>query len=282
MKLSLMLGLAVLLFLGAMDGGVTATEQPALRVCLLEDNLPASSRRDNAGFDLDTAKAVAAILGRPFLPVWVKNDPQIQEIESDLPLRQLARGECDAVFSVPGVEAVKRSPNLTVGAPYYGAAFELVGRNGRVPQSLEAVGDAPVAVQSQTIANFVLNARRMETRTFFSVKAALEGLTRGEAVAAFVWGPTAGWHLQTHPDMQLAFAVDSEPPAVVRWNEHVATRQSDTTLREAIDEALAQLHASGTLKALLIRYGIPVHRPFDSTYSLAEVHKLRGQGVGTQ
>jgi len=44
-----------------------ADEQTALRVCLLEDNLPSASRRDNSGFDLDTAKVVAEAMGRPLV-----------------------------------------------------------------------------------------------------------------------------------------------------------------------------------------------------------------------
>ncbi|MBI3301722.1 MAG: transporter substrate-binding domain-containing protein [Deltaproteobacteria bacterium] len=264
-------------FLISVLGTLTLADEPAaLRVCLLEDNLPSSSRRDNSGFDLDTAKAVAEALGRPLAPVWVKNDSRITEIEdSDFPLRRLSRNECDSIFSVPGAEAVKDSPKLTVGAPYYGAAFELVGRDGNAPASLAALGDTPVAVQSQTIANFVLNARKAKMRTFFSVEEALGGLVKGEATAALLWGPTTGWYLHNHPEMKLVFAAGYEPPAAVRWNEHVATRKSDTALREAIDKTLAQLDASGTLRTLLTRYGIPFHRPFDTTYSLAEMQKLR-------
>jgi ABC-type amino acid transport substrate-binding protein len=112
-------------------------------------------------------------------------------------------------------------------------------------------------------------------RTFFSVEEALVGVAKGEATAALLWGPTAGWYLRKHPEMRLVLIAGYKPPAVVRWNEHVATRKSDATLREAIDKALAQLGASGMLQTLLTRYGIPFHRPFDTTYSLAEMQKLR-------
>jgi polar amino acid transport system substrate-binding protein len=208
--------------------------------------------------------------------VWVKNDTRIIEIEeSDFPLRRLSRNECDALFSVPGLDAVKDSPKVTIGAPYYGAAFELIGRDSNVPSSLEALGDRPVAVQAQTVANFVLNVRKAKMRTFFSVETALEGLVKGEAVVALLWGPTTGWHLHNHPDLKLAVVRGYEPPAVVRWNEHVATRKSDTVLREAIDAALAKLQAEGTLQTLLARYDIPFHAPFDTTYSLAEMQKLK-------
>jgi ABC-type amino acid transport substrate-binding protein len=253
-----------------------ADEPIDFRVCLLEDNLPYSSRGENSGFDFDTAKAVAEALGRPFTPVWTKNSTRIDEIEeSDLPTRRLSRNECDAIVSAPGPDAIKDSPKLALGAPYYGAAFELVGRDGNVPASLAALGDTPVAVQAQTIANFFLNARKAKIRTFFSTEEALQGLVKDEAAAALLWGPTTGWYLHGHPELKLAFVAGYEPPAVVRWNEHVATRKSDTTLREAIDKALAQLDPPGTLRTLLARYGIPFHKPFATTYSLTEMQKLR-------
>lgn len=265
-----------LLLLHCPDDSPLAEEQGALRVCLLEDNPPYSARQSGSGFDLDTARAVAAGLQRSFVPVWVKNSRHIDEIEeSDFPLRRLSRDECDAIFSVPGQEAIKDVPKLTLGLPYYGAAFELLGRDGNVPPRLEAFREKPVAVQSQTIADFVLNARRVPVRTFFSVEAALEGVAKGEAEAALVWGPAAGWYLRTHPNLRLTFVAGYEPPTAVRWNEHVATRKSDTALREEIDAALARLNADGTLKALMAQYGIPFRSPFDSTYSLAEIQKLQ-------
>lgn len=247
-----------------------------LRVCFLEDNLPLSSVKESNGFDFDTAKAVASALGRSFVPVWTKNDTQIQEIEeSDFPMRKLGRNECDAIFSMPGEDAIKDAPKAALGAPYYGAAFELIGREGMTQTNLNTLGDVPVAVQAQTIANFVLNARKAKMRTFFSVPAALEGVTKGEASLALLWGPLAGWHLRNHPEAKLTFATGYEPPAVICWNEHVATRKTDTELRTQLDAALAKLAADGTLKTLMGRYGIPFHQPFAATYSFAEMQKLK-------
>ena len=256
---------------------VARAEQNAeLRVCLLEDNLPLSSRKENSGFDLDTGKAVAEALQRTFLPVWVANSTQIQEIEeSDFPLRRLGKNECDAIFSIPGEEAIKDAPKAALGAPYYGAAFEFVSRGGTGPSDLKALQETPVAVQAQTIASFILNARKVKMHTFFSVDAALVGVTKGEAPVAFVWGPLAGWYLRSHPDMKLAFTTGYEPPAVARWNEHVATRQSEAELRAAIDAALGRLVTAGTLKTLAERYGMVLRSPFATTYSAAELQKLK-------
>ena len=256
---------------------VIRAESPAeFRGCFLEDNLPLSSVKENNGFDFDTAKAVAGALNRSFVPVWTKNDTQIQEIEeSDFPTRKLGRNECDAIFSMPGEDAIKDAPKAALGAPYYGAAFELIGREGTSQTNLNSLGDTPVAIQAQTIANFVLSARKAKMRTFFSIPSALEGVTKGEASLALLWGPLAGWYLRNHPEAKLTFAAGYEPPAAICWNEYVATRKTDTELRTQIDAALAKLSGDGTLKTLMERYGIPVHKPFAATYSLAEMQKLK-------
>jgi len=256
---------------------VVLAEQPTeLRVCLLEENLPLSSRKENSGFDLDTGKVIAEALRRTFVPVWVPNSTQIQEIEeSDFPLRRLTKNACDAIFSVPGEDALKGVPKAALGAPYYGAAFEFVSQGGTGPANLAALKDRPVAVQAQTIASFILNARKVSMRTFFSVEAALIGVTKGEAEIAFVWGPIAGWYLRSHPEVKLSFTNGYEPLAVARWNEHVATRKSDSELREAIDAALNRLATAGTLKTLAERYGMHFRPPFATTYSAAEMQKLK-------
>ena len=256
---------------------IVGAEQPVeLRVCLLEDNLPLSSRKENAGFDVETGKAVAEALQRTFVAAWVPNSTKILEVEeSDFPLRRLGKNQCDVIFSVPGEEALKDAPKAAIGAPYYGAAFELVSPGGTGPADLAALKETPVAVQAQTIASFILNARKVPMRTFFSVEAALIGVTKGEAQTAFVWGPIAGWYLRAHPDVELAFTNGYEPLVVARWNEHVATRKSDTELREAIDAALKQLATAGTLKTLAERYGMHFRPPFATTYSVAEMQKLQ-------
>ncbi|MGE0680650.1 MAG: substrate-binding periplasmic protein [Candidatus Binatia bacterium] len=254
-----------------------ADEENSFRVCFLENNLPYSSskEKENAGFDVDTAKAVAEALGKSLVPVWTKNSTQIDEIEeSDFPTRKLSRNECDAIFSIPGQDAIKDSPKLAIGAPYYGAAFELIGREQNVPHDLESLGNTPVAIQSQTIANFVLHARKVPIRTFFSTGEAVNGVVSGDATLALLWGPAAGWHLRNHPDLKLFFIKGYEPPAVVRWNEHVATRKTDTKLREAIDKALVKINESGALQEFSQRYGMPFRQPFVSTYSLTEIQKL--------
>ena len=130
-------GVAVLLL------GVSSAqaEAPPFKVCVLVHNAPYAMQAQAPGFDLDTAAAVAQKLQRPLEPVWTNNEPEITEIDdSDFPVRKLVRGQCDAIFSMPGPAATTlgQDPKLALGAPYYGAAFELVGCGGEVPPQMRA------------------------------------------------------------------------------------------------------------------------------------------------
>lgn len=247
-------------------------------MCLLEDNMPYSSRQAQTGFDLDTAQAIATRLERHLAPIWVKNAATIVEIDdSDFPLRRLARHECDAIFSMPGpaTDTLRDAPQLALGAAYYGAGFELIATAAGAPSNLHALGSAVLAIQAQTIANFALDALRAQYRTYFSTASALQSVVAAETTAALLWGPAAGWALRQQPASPLSFVSGYEPPRALRWNEHVATRKIDTELRERIDTLLAELSASGQLREIAARYGIPYHSPFATTYSPAELQKLR-------
>ncbi len=275
--------IAFAVLLGFLWGEALAAKPPELRVCFLEQNLPySSSQGEPLGFDVETAREVAQVLGRRLLPVWVPQGSRILELEeSNLPLRRLARGECDALFSVPGPLALKGFSQLALGAPYYGAAFELVGhRDETLPGDLASLDEVFVGVQAHTVAQFVLDYEGLKGKLFFSPEAALEALASGKIRAALLWGPAAGWYLRNHPEGGLAFVEGYQPKPVVCWNEHVATRKKDVSLRREIDRALSQLAAQGILEKLLARYGLPPHPPFSQVYSVEEVLRLQRKGEG--
>ena len=258
----------------ALSGPLFAEDGGQLRVCFLGNNLPFSSQSDERGFDVDVARALAKSMGRTLAPVWVKNDARITEVdESDFPLRRLSRNGCDAILSVPGRDAVRETSNVTVGNAYYGAAFELLGREGRTPASLLDIEHQVVAVQAQTIASFILESLKISMQTFFSTEEALAAVATGDAELALVWGPTAGWYAKQEPRTKLTFAT-AEPLSVACWNEHVATRTEDEALRTAIDAALTTLRNSGELKTIAQRYGVPFYPPFQKTYDVMEMFRL--------
>lgn len=262
---------------GSAPAGGSAMPPPPLRLCALANSLPYSAREGERGFDLEVARALAGGLGRGLEVQWTDNGTGLQEIdESDYPLRRLVRGDCDLLLSVPGParEVLKETPALALGQPYYGAAFELIGPPGTSAQ-LKALRAKPVAIQAQTVASFAIAILQGKQRTYFSAAQALEGVARGEAVAALVWGPAAGWALKQSPALKLGIAEAYVPPAALAWNLHIATRLQDEVLRADVDRVLARLASEGELAAIGAHWGIPLHQPFAATYSLTEINKLR-------
>ncbi|MBI2801396.1 MAG: transporter substrate-binding domain-containing protein [Gammaproteobacteria bacterium] len=268
--------LCTLVLIGGCVLGMRPSAAATFRVCLLANNPPYSVEASQDGFDVATGRAVARALKREFVAEWVQNEANPQEIEeSNFPLQRLTHGKCDVIFSVPGParDSLREAPKLSLGLPYYGAAFELIGPPG-TPNRLQALRDRPVAIQAQTIASFALAILHARQQTYFAPLPALEGVANGDAVAGLLWGPVAGWQLARHPELKLQIADGYAPPAALSWNLHVATRAADSDLRAKVDESLRDLATSGQLARLARTQGFRMYAPFTTTYSLTEINKL--------
>lgn len=257
---------------------VDADAAVSLRACLLTNNLPYSSRSEAKGVDLETAGAVAKQIGRSLEVTWMPNSADIHEIEdSDFPLTKLARGECDVIFSIPGPsrDIFGDTKGLVFGEAYYGAAFELVGCTGELPTHLRALRGRTVAIQSQTVAHFALLRVQAHPQNYFTIDDAIDGVLSGESDSGLLWGPTAGWRIYEGGHGHCHFSPNYFPPAAVRWNLHAVTREKDAELRSEVDTALLALFTNGRLQEIGRDYGVPVRKPFDSTYSMGALNALQ-------
>jgi hypothetical protein len=61
--------------------------------------------------------------------------------------------------------------------------------------------------------------------------------------------------------------LEYEPPAVLRWNHHVATRAADTALRDAINAVLVRAVVRDEILNSMFRHGVPARRPFATVHS---------------
>ncbi|MSQ68914.1 MAG: transporter substrate-binding domain-containing protein [Gammaproteobacteria bacterium] len=272
------LSYAVILLWASLGSSGAASAALPLTVCLLEHNPPYSNREANSGFDLATATAVAARLERPLEVIWVASTEKITEVEdSNFPVQRLRKGGCDVLFSIPGParDSLRGMPTLTLGQPYYGAAFELYGKSGEQRHKLSDLHNSPVAIQAATVAAFALSLVGAQPRTFFSPAQALAALGKGEVELALLWGPTTSYQLAQHPAEGIGPVATYVPPAALAWNEHPATRAADASLRAALDAALAALVADGSLQKMATSNGLSLRVPFARTHSLGEMNNLR-------
>lgn len=269
-------GLVLVGTLHALPPAAAAQGGESLRVCFLEDDLPRAQRSPRRGFDLEVMEAVAAALGSELVPVWSPSRTGFSEIEStDLPLRSLVQGKCDAVPSVPGAAALGRlRTDLVLSRPYYGAAFELVADEG-LPASLEALAGRRVGVRLQSLAHAVVQILGLDWRARPAAREVLELLDDGEVDGALIWGPALAL-LERRPGEGY------EPPQALRFNEHIAVRSGFTRLDE-IDRTLRELETSGVLDDWARKYRIPQHRPFASTsdrHAIAALRRGRSFSLG--
>lgn len=274
----------------AQDGEAAVRAAP-LRVCAIDENMPyATSEGGGRGFDLDVARAVAARSALRVVPVWAGRAEAIHEIEGDLPIARLARGDCDALFSVPGpaTETLRGHDEVVLGTPYYGATFELVSCGAELDGTLAGLAGRAVAIQSQTLAHFAVLAAGAEPRNHFSINTAFDDVREGGSEAALLWGPAIGWRLRMAAATGLnvrdpsyascALVATYVAPAALSWNLHVATHATQPRLRERIDSALASLAAEGVLERIARGWGVPWHAPYDVTYTREAIEALRRDG----
>lgn len=249
---------------------VSASEAEApLRVCFDDHDAPRAVKNAGNGYDVEIMTLVGEKIGRPMVPVWFETEPGMTEVEdSDLPLEPLAKGQCDAVASVPGDMALQGlHDKLALTAPYYGASFELVGPDS-LPNDLASLKGVKISVQNVSLANLVVARLGYDWTAQTTAKRQIEALDSGKAQAALIWGPSLG-------DLGRKPKAGFSSPSIFRWNEHVATRKSDEGLRRAIDGALADLVASGKVKDILVKYDVPPHGAFDKVFTPQDLATIR-------
>ena len=231
-----------------------------LAVCLPAADPPRSTRADASGFDVDVARLLAAQLKRPLRLVWLPERGQTDIESTDLVFWPLLGGQCDMQLSIPGAPAIARHDSrLQLSEPYYGAAFELV------PADATLVWGEPyegvLAVRANTVAHVAVDAMgirwTMQERTVDLVAAVADG----HADAALIWGPNlalANGSVRRHEGF--------DPPAVLRWNLHVAVRRGDGLLAD-LNRLLVDPTIKSAVKALLDDHGLPARAAFPTTHS---------------
>ena len=262
-----MLALAAWLVLGTLPA--TAADAP-LSICLPENDPPRSVRgagMDAHGLDVDVARLLAAKLERSLRLAWMPERAQTDIESTDLDFRPLLRGECDALLSMPGTEAFGRLQNrLALSAPYYGAGYELVPAGAAFRWGEPYAGT--IAVSANSLAHVAVNAIGVRWTMQEASADVVAALNAGTASAGLVWGPDLA--LLTDAHRSTAF----DPPTVLRWNLHAATRRDDPVLAD-LNRVFAQDGVQRDILALLSRHRIPNRPPFETAHTRAALTALR-------
>jgi polar amino acid transport system substrate-binding protein len=248
--IALSLGMAVL-------GVATAALSVApgvLRVCADPDNLPFSAATGaTRGFYVDVAEMVAGRLGARTEYEWWHTAYGQRAVRNTL-----LADRCDVFFGVPDDSGfMGRQVDRT--APFLEVGYVLVLPPTFTFATLEDLKRLTVAVQFGSQPQLMLATRDgYRMATFRHVEEAMDALARGEAGAAFVWGPTAGYYNKTRSGS--SWRLLPVAGSGLQWKVSAAVRKGDAPLKERIERALADL-GPDIRRLAEDRYGFPLTTP---------------------
>jgi polar amino acid transport system substrate-binding protein len=239
--------LAVLLSAGAGEPAGPAAD--VLRLCADPDNLPFSSAAPGErGLYVDLAEQVAARLGMRTEYAWWHTFYGKRAVRNTL-----LADQCDAFFGLPH-DSDFMGRNLILTRPFLEVGWAIIAPARVSFSAVDELKNRRLAVVFGSMPQLLLATRGgFQTTTFRTDEEALAALGRGEVDAAFVWGPTAGYHnVKKLGSSHRVVLVDGEG---LQWRATVAVRKDSQELRDRIDAALGVLGAE--IRQLADRYGFP-------------------------
>ena len=232
---------------------VAARAADTFRVCAHPDNLPFSrAEGPERGLYVELAELVASRLGLRSEYAWFLSNYGRRAVRNTL-----LADRCDAYFGLPddgdfmGRSVIRSKPFIDVG-------YAVIGTRPFAFSSLEDIKGRRVAVQFGTTPQLLLATRPgFRAVTFKLAEEAMEGLARGEADVAFLWGPTAGYVNKS----RLGSAYEVVPVAGegLQWHAAVGVRKGQDALKADLDRVLEQLQPE--IKTLADKYGFPLRAP---------------------
>jgi polar amino acid transport system substrate-binding protein len=221
-----------------------------LSLCANPDALPyASQNAEMPGFQVEIGRAVAQRLGVQLQVLWI------------IPRLRASLVDCDMLLDTIADPAAQRGP-IRLTQPYQKSGVALALRAGLQAQRFDDLAAGTrVGVMINSLASRSLNQRGLHTVPYAFEADMVADLAKGELDACAVSPASVAWYIHQHPGSGLHYthAYDSEPE--LHWNLAVALRRSDDAMVEAVNAALSQLAADGTLARIYGRYGVELRRP---------------------
>ncbi|HET7793504.1 MAG TPA: transporter substrate-binding domain-containing protein [Rhizobacter sp.] len=245
-----LLGLLAALACGAASAQASAAP---LRLCADPANLPFSSNAPEAaqagtpGLYVEVAQAVAQALGRPLETVWSLSYFGKRNLRTTL-----LAGQCDLAVGLPAVSDFM-GPRVVFTRPILTLGYALVVAKDRPVGGIDDLVGLRVAVQFNSPPQGLLAARGDITSvTAMDPEEAMRKLAAGEADAAFVWGPSAGYinHTALHGRFKLV-AIDAPQ---MQFPAAIGVARKQAALRDEIDATLPALQPR--IQALSAKYAV--------------------------
>jgi polar amino acid transport system substrate-binding protein len=195
------------------------------------------------GFEVDLADAIAKQLGVTAHPV---------QGQWDKLLELLARGDFDVALN--GIEASEEKLRVSLlSEPYYVAAERMTIRRGdaSAPRSIDDVKGRRLGTLPGALAESILARAGAEVHTYDGGQDDIyKDLLLGRTDGVLLDDPITQYYGAIEPELEVV------PGSFGEVRYAAAVRKGDDTMKNAIDAALAELAANGTLRAIYETWGL--------------------------
>lgn len=269
-------GLAMLVLILTMVPGTPAhadmekiRQSGTLRIAIYDDNVP-FSHKNGEGIDVDLATALAKKIGlkAAFLPF-----PAGENLNDDLRNmvwkgHYLGYGPADVMMHVPvDPLLMNENPQVTIFAPYHTDTVRLVRNVQSVPHynGLSSLAGKKIGVEKISISAIVLlgeeNGRyRNDVKIYSSAVDALKKLRDGELDAVLASRSEIESVIGNDPRFELReVRFQRLPPK--GWTVGLAVKKDHPALATVLNDAMAELFASGEMRQIFAKYGVQVVKP---------------------
>jgi len=222
-----------------------------LSLCANPNALPhASDNPDTPGFQVEIARALAKNMGVQLRIDWI------------VPRMRAATVDCDILLDTIALPEVQ-GPRFRLSHAYQKSGVALGLRRGE--DGIHGFADLKpgqrVGVMTNSVASVLLGKRGLTIVPYAFEDEMVDDLAKGDLQAAACSPAPVAYYRHMHPEagLSLVHAYDDEPE--LRWNLAIGMRRADDPLVAAVNQALDQLLADGTIKAIYAKYGVEHRQP---------------------
>jgi ABC-type amino acid transport substrate-binding protein len=270
---------ALVLFAGLIVQGATVAAEeltPVARIkqsgvlkVALYKNFPPFSH-NGQGIDVELGEALAAKLGVKMSALWFDADENMEDDLRNMVWRghYLGYGPADVMMHAPvDREYMAKVDKVKFFAPYHRERYAVGHLLEKLPscESFDALETTPFAVEGDTMAASVLLSMnggryRNSLRVFKSGGEAVDALREGAVAVAIAQQGELEAGLKGNP--KFAISLPPEPMLQKRqWVTGLAVKASNDDLAQALQAAITDLLADGSVKRIMQKYGVQHRQP---------------------
>lgn len=239
-----------------------------LKVALYRNFAPFS--HDGRGIDVDLANALAAKLGVKMSALWFEADENMEDDLRNMVWKghYLGYGPADVMMHAPIDPAyMAKVDRVKFFAPYHRERYAIARQLDKLPtlDNFEPFEKFGLGVEGDTLAASVMLSAdggryRNMIKTYRTAGEAVEAL-KGGAVAAVM---AQQGELEGGLRGDARMAIDLPPHPILQkrqWPLGLAVKKQSDDLAQALQTAINELIADGSLKAIMQRHGVQHRQP---------------------